>query len=436
LPAIPPATVEVMVDILGGSPGRAVELDSAIDTLTAAARARMPERLSRRDRIVSGLLSGAFLAAAVALAAASPGGGRHPGPALVVAFAAAYAVCSCIEFEVSSGTGIPTMLVLVPMLFALPPGWVPLVVAAGLLGGGAWEWSRGQLHPERGLVLISGGWHAVGPALVLSLAGAPPARLSDWPLYTAALAAQFGFDFASAAVRERVAFGVPASVMGPALARVWAIDLLLAPPALLAALSAGAHAYGWLLVLPAAALLADMARDRRIRITEALRLAHAYRTVETKAHRDPLTGVGNRLAWDEAVAMVDEQGAEPVSVIIADLDGLKRANDERGHDVGDALIRAAADAISGEVRESDLVARIGGDEFGVLLTGASRERCRITARRIARAVAEHPPVDGVPLAVSIGWAGTPEVPTVGEAERAADRQMYAVKQTRIATRTA
>jgi diguanylate cyclase (GGDEF)-like protein len=428
--------VEVMMDILGGSPGRTVELDSAMDALIATARARLPERLSSRDRMVSGLLSVAFVAAASVLAFTAPEGGRHPGAALVAAFALAYAAASCIEFEVSSGTGIPTMLVLVPMLFALPPGWAPLVVAAGLLGGGAWELARGVLHPERSLVLVSGAWHAVGPALVLSLAGAPPARLADWPLYAAALASQFGFDFASAALRERIAFGVPARVMAPALARVWAIDLLLAPPALLAALADDEHAYAWLMVLPAAALLAEMARDRRVRITEALRLAHAYRTVDRKAHRDPLTGVGNRLAWDEAVALADARSTEPVSVIIADLDGLKLANDERGHEVGDALIRAAAEAIRGEVRESDLVARLGGDEFGVLLAGASRERCRVTARRIARAVAEHPPVDGVPLAVSIGWAGTPDVDTVTEAERVADRHMYREKQAHLATRPA
>jgi diguanylate cyclase (GGDEF)-like protein len=428
--------VEVMVDILGGSPGRTVEFDSAIDAPIAAARARMPERLSRRDRVVSGILSAAFLVTASALAAATPDGGRQPGIALVVAFALAYAVCSCIEFEVSSGTGVPTMLVLVPMLFALPPGWVPLVVATGLLGGGAWEWRRGDLHPERGLVLLSGAWHAVGPALVLSLAGAPPPQLSDWPIYAAALAAQFGFDFASAALRERIAFGVPVAVMAPAIARVWVIDLLLAPPAFLAALAAVDEPYAWLLALPAAALLADMARDRRARITEALRLAHAYRTVDHKAHRDPLTGVGNRLAWDEAVALADAQHAEPVSVIIADLDGLKRANDERGHEVGDALICAAAETIRHQVRESDLVARLGGDEFGVLLSGASPARCRLTAHRIASAVSEHPPVRGIRLSVSLGWAATPDVPSVSEAERVADRQMYAQKQTHLATRPA
>jgi diguanylate cyclase (GGDEF)-like protein len=425
-----------MVEIQGGSPGRTVELDSAMDALIATARARMPERLSRRDRAVSGLLAAVFLAVATALAVAAPAGGRHPGIAVVIAFALAYAACSCIEFEVSSGTGVPTMLVLVPMLFALPPGWAPLVVAAGLLGGGVWEWKRGGLHPERGLVLLSGAWHAVGPALVLSLAGAPAPRLADWPLYAAALAAQFGFDFASAALRERIAFGVPARVMAPALARVWAIDLLLAPPALLAALAARGAPYAWVLVLPVAALFADMARDRRARITEALRLAHAYRSVDRKAHRDPLTGVGNRLAWDEAVALADAQNDEPVSVIIADLDGLKRANDERGHDVGDALICAAAEAIRAEVRESDLVARLGGDEFGVLLSGASQERCRLTARRIAAAVSQHPPVRGVRLSVSLGWAATPEVPSVTEAERVADKQMYAQKQTHLAARPA
>jgi diguanylate cyclase (GGDEF)-like protein len=420
------------VDIPGGSPGRTAEPDSAMETLIATARARMPERLSRRDRVVSGLLSAAFLVAATALAVAAPGGGRHPGALLVAAFVLAYAACSSIEFEVSTGTGVPTMLVLVPMLFVLPPGWVPLVVAAGLLTGGAWEWYRGSLHPERGLVLVSGAWHAVGPALVLALAGAPAARLSDWPVLFAALAAQFAFDFASAALRERIVFGVPAVVMAPALARVWAIDLLLAPPAFLAALAAQGEAYAWLLIVPAAALFADMARDRRARITDALRLAHAYRTVDRKAHRDPLTGVGNRLAWDEAVNLADAQHAEPVSVIIADLDGLKRANDERGHDVGDALICAAAETIRHEVRESDLVARLGGDEFGVLLSGASPERCRLTARRIARAVAEHPPVRGVRLSVSLGWAATPDVASVSEAERVADRQMYAQKQTHLA----
>jgi diguanylate cyclase len=80
------------------------------------------------------------------------------------------------------------------------------------------------------------------------------------------------------------------------------------------------------------------------------------------------------------------------------------------------------------------VARLGGDEFGVLLSGASKERCRLTARRIARAVAEHPAVDGVRLAVSLGWAATPEVPTVTEARRVADQLMYAEKQTHLAAR--
>src|SRR4029078_12734520 len=103
----------------------------------------------------------------------------------------------------------------------------------GLLAGGAREWRRGHLHPERSLVLVSGAWHAVGPALVLSLArappaplghgsgpasvsscaGAPPRHFGDVPLYAAALAAQFGFDFASAALRERIALGFPASVL-------------------------------------------------------------------------------------------------------------------------------------------------------------------------------------------------------------------------------
>jgi len=58
------------------------------------------------------------------------------------------------------------------------------------------------------------------------------------------------------------------------------------------------------------------------------------------------------------------------------------------------------------------------------------------ARRTARAVADHPPVRGVRLAVSLGWAATPDVPSVAEARRVADREMYAEKQTHVAARPA
>ena len=320
------------------------------------------------------------------------------------------------------------MLVLVPMLFVLPPGWAPLVVAAGLLAGGGWEWSRGRLHPERALVLLPGAWHAVGPALVLPLAGAPAASFGDWPLYAAALAAQFGFDFASAATRERIVFEVPVSAMAPALARVWLIDLMLAPLGFLAALAAADEAYAWLLVLPGAALLADMARDRRSRITEVLQLAHAYRAVDQTAHRDPLTGVGNRLAWDEAVALADAQGAEPVSVIIADLDGLeegkRRVRTRRGRRAH--LRRGRDDPRRGaRVRTSSP----GSAETSSASCSRARRRSAAGSRPAGseRAVAEHPPVAGIRLTVSLGWAATPDVPTVTEARRVADQQMYAEK---------
>ena len=423
------------MDVPNRPPGGVSDLDSAMDALVAVSRARLPARLPPRDLAVSGTLAVVFLAAAVALAALAPDGGRAPGAIDIAAFVAAYAVCSRIEFEVSSGTGVPTMLVLVPMLFVLPPGWAPLVVAGGLVMGGAWDWARGLMHPERSLVLLASAWHALGPATALAVAGAPRARLGDAPLYAAALAAQLGCDFAATAARERVALGISPRLIGTALLRVWAIDLLLAPCGLAAALVAANHRYAWLLVLPVAVLLGDMARDRRARITEALRLAHAYRVVNRSAHSDPLTGIGNRLAWDEAVALADASGESPVSVIVADLDGLKRANDELGHEVGDALLCAAAETIRREVRESDVVARFGGDEFGVLLVGASEDRCRATVRRIERSVATHPAVGGMRLALSMGWAATPEAGTVAEAQRVADQRMYERKQT-LAGRTA
>jgi GGDEF domain-containing protein len=117
---------------------------------------------------------------------------------------------------------------------------------------------------------------------------------------------------------------------------------------------------------------------------------------------DPLTGVGNRRALDEALRSVSAEAAAgscdvPVSLLVVDLDDFKRINDTYGHVVGDEVLRAVAMAVRGVARADDVVARLGGDEFVVLARGADpdtgrpcwpRPTRRCTTRRPAAGAGE------------------------------------------------
>jgi diguanylate cyclase (GGDEF)-like protein len=117
-------------------------------------------------------------------------------------------------------------------------------------------------------------------------------------------------------------------------------------------------------------------------------------------------------------------------VVVIDLDGLKLANDTRGHDLGDRLLRSLAAVVRGCVRAQDVVARLGGDEIGVLMTATDEERCREVAARIANAISEHPGVDGFPLSAAVGHATRAAAADVTDAVRSADMRMYLHKRAR------
>jgi diguanylate cyclase (GGDEF)-like protein len=155
---------------------------------------------------------------------------------------------------------------------------------------------------------------------------------------------------------------------------------------------------------------------------------------------DPLTGLANRRAWDQEAARVAAASADSNGdgltcgfVVSADLDDLKGANDQYGHAVGDALIRGAASLLQSSVRSTDLVARIGGDEFGVLLLGANARTAARVRLRIRRAegkwrVTEH----GLAPRLSVGVAAIRDG-EVDAALQAADAKMYADKRARRRT---
>jgi hypothetical protein len=217
----------------------------------------------------------AFLAVAMPLAAiGSPGSARLP---VVAMFVALYAVASVVEFEVGTGTAVPTQLVLVPMLFVLPLGIVPLAAAGGFVIG---DLARSAVHREqraRPLMLLGSSWYAIGPGVVLMAAGAGPPSWSRLPVYLAAFTAQFGFDTASTTISDAVALGVRPSLSLRTIGWVYAIDAMLAPVGLAFAMVAYRHAAAVLVTMPLVAVIALFARERRARTDALIDLSQTYR---------------------------------------------------------------------------------------------------------------------------------------------------------------
>ena len=391
-------------------------------------RTRAARRLDTRDRLVSGLGASAFLILAVCLVVLADQPSRA-GAGVTAAIIVAYATLARVEFEVGSGTVVPTQLLLVPMLFVLPPSWVPLAVAGGLLLAGVVEQVRGGLHVERIVVTLYFALHSLGPAAVLTVAGVTTPSWSDWWLYVLALAAQFALDAASALIREVVALRVDVRVLFRVLPSVYAMDVLLSPVGVLAAVACASRPLAFLAVLPLGLLLHLAGIDRRARIDHAVELTGAYESASRAARTDGLTGLANRRAWEEHLL----ETVAPCAVVLVDVDDLKQANDAYGHDFGDRVIREVA-ALAASVlgRDGALVARIGGDELGALLTGVTSEQLSSMVGELRGALARHPGVGGLRLSASVGAASCPPEPNIAAAIETADRRVYAAKRGRRA----
>jgi diguanylate cyclase (GGDEF)-like protein len=160
--------------------------------------------------------------------------------------------------------------------------------------------------------------------------------------------------------------------------------------------------------------------------------------LETHADVDPLTDLANRRAFERelarSLAYVKRHGTT-VALLYLDLDDFKRVNDRHGHSAGDAVLRAVASVLGRHVRDSDLVARIGGDEFALLLWNCDEHNARTKAlvleASIGRTTAMH---EGTTLTVgaSVGAATLLPLDEPAEAIARADRAMYARKAARRA----
>lgn len=164
-------------------------------------------------------------------------------------------------------------------------------------------------------------------------------------------------------------------------------------------------------------------------------LAIAHRHLTIFASTDALTQVMNRAAFstlvDAYLTEVHAADRPHGALLIIDADDFKAVNDRYGHDRGDEALIAIAQSIRTTVRTPDLVGRLGGEEFGVFLPGASREQAEAIAERIRVSVtdAQFNP-DGTPhhLSVSVGGAVFEQTLPFADLFRLADQQLYAAKQ--------
>jgi diguanylate cyclase (GGDEF)-like protein len=345
---------------------------------------------------------------------------------------ASYAFAASVEFEIGPGSALPTTPVLVVMLFLLPPQWVPVAVASGLAGAALVNRLRDPERTERLIVKVGSGWHAVGPAAVFAIAHVVRPALADWPVYVLALLTQFGFDALSSWVRNVDERRVDGRQLAHALQFTFLCDCMLAPIGLAAALAVPGSPGALLFLLPPVALLSLLHSDRRKHIDQAVALSVLYSDTSELARRDALTDLANRLTWEEATAQF-EQSDSSFGVLFADVDGLKRANDKFGHEMGDRLLIAVADVLKSEAARLPgvVVARIGGDEFALLVPNASAITTDTLASSIRARLRAAPTLDGViPISASVGLGFAPNGRSLHAAIAAADEGANKQKVTR------
>lgn len=162
-------------------------------------------------------------------------------------------------------------------------------------------------------------------------------------------------------------------------------------------------------------------------------IREAFETAAAQARVDPLTGMANsRVFFDEAARVLAraQRHGHITTIAYVDLDDFKAVNDSLGHSGGDEVLRRVADTLRQSVRAGDVAARVGGDEFVLLLPEASSDGARALLERVRTGIAHARPVDGLQVTVSIGAVTflTPPASVDAMVQRA-DGQMYAAKRT-------
>ena len=277
-------------------------------------------------------MAGTFLAAAAAAAVFLPAV-RPFSPVAAVLAVAAYAVASRVQFEVRNNFAAPTQLVLVPMLFVLPPRDVPLLVAAGYIAGQLHRRTHPFSHTP---IDVANAWYSMGPAIVLAVGETARPAWSHSAVYVAAFAAQFAVDFGTTSIWSRIAYGVRVQDHLRSMRETALVDAALSPVGLVVAMATVGRSWGLLVVLPLVGLLQVFARERQTRLDHALELSHAYRGTalllgEMIEADDEYTGSHSRDVVELVLAVADRLELEPAARRQAEFAALL-------HDVGKVKI--------------------------------------------------------------------------------------------------
>jgi len=144
---------------------------------------------------------------------------------------------------------------------------------------------------------------------------------------------------------------------------------------------------------------------------------------------DCLTGLFNRFSFEKEMQGIDEAFTESVALIVCDVDGLKQVNDNMGHEAGDKLLIQCSQVLKTSVRQDEIVSRIGGDEFTILVKECSTQKVESIVKRLRIAMVEHNKSGPTyPLSLSIGYALKSSADMImSEVFRIADNMMYAEK---------
>ena len=212
----------------------------------------------------------------------------------------------------------------------------------------------------------------------------------------------------------------PRDALGALLARVYALRWDVLPPLTGVAMMA---------LIVGALIVAAEARQQLAEQSERIS------TLETLSYRDELTGLVNRRGFNEQFSVEFNRSrrySRPLSLLMIDIDGFKQVNDELGHLYGDFVLASIARMLASGVRESDIVARQGGDEFVIVLPETDQEAATSVAEKLWGRIREHTiSHNGTQLAatVSVGVATLPptEMSMDGLISQA-DEALYAAKR--------
>jgi diguanylate cyclase (GGDEF)-like protein len=192
--------------------------------------------------------------------------------------------------------------------------------------------------------------------------------------------------------------------------------------------------------------LGEALREEDVKVVEllaaavavALQNAHLYQETQRLATTDALTGLSNYRHFHDLLSLEVQRARRmdyPIGLIIMDLDHFKQVNDRHGHPTGDLVLRQVAEQLRKRLRRTDVVGRLGGEEFGAILPGDGLTEVAVVAEKLRRAVEELTPIRGGmssnPTPVTLSLGGTSLSADVVDAEllvSCADQALYEAKR--------